>query len=228
MFYDENKTIESCDNDPTLIFQLLLEEHITLLDKIISRKTFDINVVDKDGNNIIMKLLKKGYFDIVLKHIKDKRLDINHQNNDGDTLAHILLSIKSIKVVDIFNELKKIKEFIPNIKNNNGETVLDISIKSGSTYITSKILSDRRFTEVGVVSFKNYYDAYIKNNNYGKYTKLSNLDLLLGNLEDKDVAPKVKMIISYLKNNYDAIKEEVIINNKTKSMDLYLKEVLFA
>lgn len=227
MFYDENKTIESCDNDPTIAFQLLLEEHIDLLDKIISRKTFDINVVDKDGSNIIMKLLKKGYFDIVLKHLKDKRLDINHQNNDGDTLAHILLSMKNIKVVDVFNELKKIKGFIPNIKNNNDETILDKSIKNGSTYITSKILSDKRFTEVGVVSFKNYYDTYIKNNSYGKYTKLSNLDLLLGNLEDKEVSPKVKKIIMYLKDNYDLIKEEVI-NNKTKSMDTYLKEVLFA
>ena len=227
MFYDENKTIESCDNDPTIIFQLLLEEHIDLLDKIISKKTFDINVCDKDGNNIIMKLLKKGYFDLVLKFLKDKRLNINHQNNDGETLAHILLSIKSIKVVDIFNELKKIKEFSPNIKNNNGETILDKSIKSESTYITSKILCDKRFTEVGDLSFKNYYDAYIKNNNYGKYTKLSNLDLLLGNLENKEVSPKVKMIIMYLKDNYELIKEEVI-NNKTKSMDSYLKEVLFA
>lgn len=227
MFYDENKTIESCDNDPTVIFQLLLEEHIDLLDKIISRKSFDINVVDKDGNNIIMKLLKKGYFDLVLKHLKDKRLDINHQNNDGDTLAHILLSIKNIKIVDIFNELKKIKSFSPNIKNNNGETILDKSIRSGSTYITSKILSDKRFTEVGDLSFKNYYDTYIKNNSYGRYTKLSNLDLLLGNLENKDLSPKVKMIIMYLKDNYELIKEEVI-NNKTKSMDSYLKEVLFA
>jgi len=227
MFYDENKTIESCDNDPTIAFQLLLEEHVDLLDKIISRKTFDINVVDKDGNNIIMKLLKKGYFDIVLNHLKDKRLDINHQNNDGDTLAHILLSIKNIKVVDIFNELKKIKEFVPNIKNNNNETILDKSIKSGSTYITAKILSDKRFTEVGLVSFKNYYDAYIKNNNYGKYTKLSNLDLLLGNLEDKELSPKVKLIIMYLKDNYELIKQEVI-NNNTKCIDSFLKEVLFA
>ena len=227
MFYDENKTIEACDNNPVLIFELLKEDHIEVLEKIISKKDFDINVTDADGNNIIMKLLKRRYFDIVLKYIKDKRLDINHQKNDGDTIAHILLSIKNIKIVDIFNELIKIKKFTPNIKNNNDETVLDLSIKCESTYITSKILSDSRFTEIGVISFKSYYDTYIKNNNYGKYSKICNLDLIIGNLAYKDISPKVKKIINYIKDNFDTIKEEVK-NNKTISMDIYLDEVLFA
>lgn len=227
MFYDEEKTINACDNDPSLIFELLKEEHVELLDKIISKKDFDINVVDSDGNNIIMKLLKKGQYDLVLKHLKNKKIDINHQNNDGNTLAHILLSINNIKIVDIYNELKKKKKFNPNILNNNGETILDISIKNESTYMTSKILWDSRFNEVGVVSFKKYYDAYIKNSSYGFYSKLCNLELLVGSLSIREVSPKVKMIINYLKNNFDVIKEEVK-NNKTKSIDSYLDEVLFA
>ena len=226
MFYDETKTINACDNDPALIFELLKEEHMELLDRILSRKSFDINVVDNEGNNILMKLLKKGYFDIVMKHLKNKDLDINHQNNLGNTLSHILLSINNIKTVDIYKEIRKNKKFNPNIKNYEGETILDISIKNESTYITSKILWDSRFNEVGLASFKKYYDAYIKNSAYGKYSKLCNLELIVGSLSVRDLTPKVKKIIDYFRENFDIIKEEVI-NNKTKSMDVYLDEVIF-
>ena len=226
MFYDEAKTISACDNDPSVIFDLLKEEHLTIIDKILSRKSFDINVVDVDGNNILTKLLKKGQFEMVIKHIKNKKWDVNHQNNDGDTFAHILVSMKNLNVLDVYKELKKNKKFLPNIKNNNGETILDKAIQSNSTFMTSKILEDSRFNEVGVLSFKKFYDTYIKSNNYGKYTKINNLEMIIGNLIDKEVSPKVKAIINYLKDNFDLIKEEVN-NNKTKCMDSYINEVLF-
>ena len=226
MFYDETKTINACDADPSLIFELLKEEHIELIDKILSRKTFDINVVDEQGNNILTKLLKKGYFEIVLKHIKDKRWDINHQNNDGDTFAHILVTIKGLNTLDIYKEIKRNKKFIPNIRNNKGETILDKSLMNSSTYMTAKILEDSRFSEVGVLSFKRLYDTYIKNSSYGQYSKINNLEMIICGLEDKEVAPKVKMIINYLKENFDEIIEEVK-NNKTRRMDSFLNRVLF-
>ena len=227
MFYDETKTINACEADPSLIFELLKEEHISLIDKILSKKSFDINVVDEDGNNILTKLLKKGQFEVVMKHIKDKRWDINHQNNDGDTFAHILLSMKDLQIIDIYKVLKKNKKFTPNIMNNKGETILDESIKNSYTYVTAKVLEDNRFNEIGVHSFKKYYDTYIKTRNYGGYSKLNNLELLIDSLECKEVSPKIKKIINYLKENYDVIKEEVI-NNKTKNMDKYINDVLFA
>ena len=59
MFYDETKTINACDNDPALIFELLKEEHMELLDKIISRKNFDINVLEKN-ESITSKVPDKG------------------------------------------------------------------------------------------------------------------------------------------------------------------------
>ena len=40
MFYDETKTINACDEDPTLVFDILKEDLIELLDKILSRKQF--------------------------------------------------------------------------------------------------------------------------------------------------------------------------------------------
>ena len=226
MFYDETKTINACDADPSLIFELLKEEHIELIDKILSRKTFDINVVDEQGNNILTKLLKKGYFEIVLKHIKDKRWDINHQNNDGDTFAHILVTIKGFNTLDIYKEIKRNKNFIPNIRNNKGETILDKSLMNSSTYMTAKILEDSRFNEVGVLSFKRLYDTYIKNSSYGQYSRINNLEMIICGLEDKEVAPKVKMIINYLKENFDEIIEEVK-NNKTRRIDSFLNRVLF-
>lgn len=226
MFYDETKTINACDADPTLIFELLKEEHIELLDRILSRRTFDINVVDEQGNNILTKLLKKGYYEVVLNHIKDKRWDINHQNNDGDTFAHILVGLNSLNTIDIYNEIKKNKEFVPNLRNNQGETILDVSIKNSSTFLTAKILDDSRFNEVGILSFKKFYDTYIKTKKYGQYSKVSNLEMFICSLEDKEISPKVRMIVNYFKDNFDEIIEEVK-NNKTKRIDSYLNEVLF-
>ncbi len=225
MFYDETKTISACDDDPTLVFAILKEDLGDIVDKILSRKTFDYNVTDENGNDIMMKLLKKGYYDIVLNHMKDKRWNVNHQNNEGDTFAHILVSIEYSKVIEIINLLLKNKEFIPNIRNNEGETILDKSINNSYIYTTSKILSDKRFDSVGIFSFKRLYDTYIKSNKYGKYTKLNNLEMIVENLEDKDVAPQVKEIIVKIKNNFGIIKEE-FINNKTDSVDLIVNTVM--
>ena len=227
MFYDELKAINACDEEPSLIFELLKEEHIEVIDKILSRKTFDINVVDEQGNNILMKLLKRGYFDVVNNHIRDKRLDINHQNNDGDTFAHILVSMNYVNVIDIIKSLTKNKDFLPNIRNNNGETILDKSLKSSYIYTTTKILEDDRFNNIGVISFKKLYDTYIKTNNYGKYTKLNNLEMIVENLSDREVNPKVKEVINNVKENFDLIKEE-FINNKTSYIDNIMNTILFA
>ena len=227
MFYDETKTINACDEEPSLIFELLKENHISLIDKILSRKTFDINVVDEQGNNILTRLLKKGCYDIVLKHMKDKRWNVNHQNNDGDTFAHILVSMNYVNVVEIIKCLKKNKNFLPNLRNNDGETILDKSIKNSYIYTTAKILEDDRFDNIGILSFKKLYDAYINTNHYGKYTKLNNLEMIIENLENKKIAPKVKEIINNVKENYDIIREE-FFNNKTDSIDNIINNTLFS
>ena len=227
MFYDQTKTINACDEEPSLIFELLKENHISLIDKILSRKTFDINVVDEQGNNILTRLLKKGCYDIVLKHMKDKRWNVNHQNNDGDTFAHILVSMNYVNVVEIIKCLKKNKNFLPNLRNNDGETILDKSIKNSYIYTTAKILEDDRFDNIGILSFKKLYDAYINTNHYGKYTKLNNLEMIIENLENKKIAPKVKEIINNVKENYDIIREE-FFNNKTDSIDNIINNALFS
>lgn len=227
MFYDETKTINACDEDPTLVFDILKEDLIDLLDKILSRKQFDYNVTDEKGDDIMMKLLKKGKYDVVLNHMKDKRWNVNHQNNNGDTFAHILVSLEYSKVMEIIKVLMKNKDFAPNIRNNEGETILDKAVNNAHIYTTTKILEDERFDSVGVFSFMRLYDTFIKSNNYGKYTKLTNLEMIVDNLDKKEIAPQVKEIIVNIKNNFGIIKEEVL-TNKTDSIDYIVNASLAA
>ena len=225
MFYDETKTLNACDDDPTLVFEAIKEELKELVDKILSRKNFDYNVTDEKGDDVMMKLLKKGWYDIVLNHMNDKRWNVNHQNNNGDTFAHILVSIDYYKVVEIIKTLLKNKEFIPNIRNNEGETILDKSINNCSIYTTFKILNDKRFDSIGVFSFKKLYDTYIKSNKFGSYTKLDSLEKIVDNLDGREIAPQVKEIIEKIKSNFVTIKEEVM-SNKTDSMDLIVNTAI--
>ena len=43
MFYDETQAINKCEEEPSLIFSLIDEEHKELVDKLLTEKTVDIN-----------------------------------------------------------------------------------------------------------------------------------------------------------------------------------------
>jgi len=225
MFYDETVAIEKCEEEPSLIFQLLKEDCVSTVDKILSKRKFDINVVDDQGNNVLMRLLKKGCYDLVLKHMKNGKWDVNHQNNDGDTFGHILVSINYVNVVEVIKQLKSNKKFLPNIKNNKDETILDKSVNDNYIYTTIKILEDKRFNNIDLFSFSRLYKTYIKTSKYGKYTKLTNLEIIIDSLEDKLLMPRLSMLINNLKANLDTIKEEVI-NDKTDFLDYIINKTL--
>lgn len=225
MFYDVEKTIQMCEEDPSLIFQLMKESCFTVVDSLLSKNKVDINLTDDNGDDVLTKLLKYGQYDMVLKHMKNKDWDVNHQNNDGNTFAHILVSIDYKHVVEIIQKLKKNKNFAPNIKNNKGETILDKSINDNYIYTTVKILEDRRFNNIDIVSFKNLYDTYIKSNNYGKYTKLTNLEMIVGSLEEKTLLPRMEKIVQFIQNNFDLVKEE-LFSNKSGYLDELLNDML--
>ena len=72
MFYDVDKAIEACEEDPSLVFELIREGHFELVDKILSKKLVDINTCDEQGNDILSRLLKAGSYDVVLRHITNK------------------------------------------------------------------------------------------------------------------------------------------------------------
>ena len=158
--------------------------------------------------------------------MKNKEWKVNRQNNNGDTFAHALVSISNIKIMDIIKQLLKNKDFIPNIKNNYGETILDKSINENYIYTTLKILEDKRFNNIDVLSFKKIFDAYIKSSYYGKYSKLNNLEIIVDSLDKKEgLLPTMKKLIEEIKMNMEQIKNE-IMKNKSKSLETIIDSVL--
>ncbi len=226
MFYNEEKTMELVEEDPSLVFELIKEGHIEFVDMLLKKKIVDINTCDENGNNILVRLLKYGAYDVVLKHMGNKDWDVNHQNQDGNTFAHILVSIHYVNVVDIIAKLKRNKKFLPNIKNNNGETILDKSINEDYIYTTVKILEDSRFNNIDIVSFKHLYDTYIKSNKYGKYSKLTNLEIIINSLATKKLLPRMEKLLEIIKENFHIIKEEVLKSQKSARMDEIIKTIL--
>ena len=226
MFYDEEKTIKACEENPALIFELIREEHFELVDKLLSKKKVNLNTTDSSGNDVVTRLLKAKSFDLVLKYMKNKEWNINHQNNEGNTFAHYLVSINYVYVVDIIKAIRRRKDFIPNLKNEKNETILDKSINENYIYTTLKILEDKRFNNIDVVSFKKLFNAYIKSSYYGKYSKLNNLQIIIVSLSKKDVLlPNMKQLLDEIKDNMDQIKTE-IMSNKSKSLEKIIKKKL--
>ena len=226
MFYDEKRAIESAEDNPSLIFNLISEGHKDTVEKIIKRKKVDINTLNDNNSDIATYLLKKGWYDLTLLVMKDKSWNINHQNKDGDTFAHILVTKKYLDVIDIIKELLKNNEFIPNIRNNKGETILDKSINDNYIYTTVKILEDERFNNIDLVSFQNLYNNYIKSNKYGKYSKINNLEIIIENLVEKELLPKLNKLVVDIKRNIKAIKKDVE-NNELDNLDALINSVIY-
>ena len=223
MFYSIQQAESACEEEPSLIFSLIKECDKDVVSKIISKDNYDFSIVDSFDNNVIMALLKNKYYDLVLKYID--KVDINHQNNDGDTIMHLLVVNNYANTKEIMDYILNNKKFIPNIKNNLGETILDKSINSNYLYTTIKILGDQRINSIDIYSFKNLYETYIKSNNYGKYSKLSNLEIILDNLVDKELLPRMNKLISLIYNNLDSIKNDFYIS-KTEKIDNLINLVI--
>ena len=217
MYYNEEKAVKACEDEPSLIFKLIREGQTKTIDKILSNKKFDINTTDSAGNDIITRLIKAKEYELVLKYMKRKDWDINHQNIDGNTFAHYLVSINYVHVIDIIKTLRRNQNFRPNIKNNKNETILDKSLK---------VLEDNRFNMIDVVSFKKIYETYIKSNEYGKYSKVNNLQMIIKSLDKKDeLLPTMQQLIEKVKSNMSLIKKEIMLN-KSKYLEYIINDVL--
>ncbi len=225
MFYDEKQAIEKVEEEPSQIFNLIDEGHLELVDKILRKKSTNINLVNTNEEDILSYLLKKNHYDLVLKHMKKKEWDVNHQDKNGNTFAHILVTKKYLEVIDIIKQLHKNKNFLPNIRNKQGETILDRSINNNYIYTTVKILEDQRFNNIDLVSFKNLYEKYIKNDNYGTYSKMNNLEVIVDNLKEKELLPKLTKIINSLTNNFEEVKKLVKMGD-IKTLDNMIYGVL--
>lgn len=209
MFYDEIQAIEKCEEEPSQIFNLIDEGHTEMVEKVLRKKWASVNITNDEEDDVLSYPLKKNHYDLVLKLMKKNDWNVNHQNKDGDTFAHILVSKKYLDVIDITQELYKNKRFIPNIRNKNGETILDISLYKNNIYTAVKILKDKRFNNIDLMSFKNLYEKYVKDEKYGTYSKMTNLEVIINNLKDRQLLPKLNRVIDNLSNDLDDIKNSL-------------------
>ena len=225
MFYDEIQAIETCEEEPSQIFNLIDEGHMEIVEKLLDKKKISINITNEHGDDILSYLLMKNYYNLVLSYMKDKEWNVNHQNKDGDTFAHILVTKNYLDVRDITKELHKKKSFIPNIRNKNGETILDKSLNKDNIYTTLSILKDKRFNNIDIVSFKNLYEKYVKSEEYGTYSKINNLDAIISNLKNKPLLPKLTQMIDTLINDSESIKN-LLKQGDIKTLDSIIDKVL--
>ena len=223
MFYSTEQAESMCEADPSLIYNLIDEGDISVIEKIISKDEFDFNLEDDLGNNVVMYLLKNKYYDLVLKYID--RVNINHQNNNGDTIMHMIVSINYLNVKDLLEYVLNNKEIELNLKNSQGETILDKAIKNNYLYTTVKILENDKFEELNIYSFKKLYDTFIKSNEYGVYSKLNNLETILDSIENKRLIPKMRKLIYLIENNKDSILKE-FTHLKTRKIDNLINRVI--
>ena len=225
-FYNEEQAIRVCLEKPNMIFGLIKEGYIEVVDKILSLDKSIINTTDSEGNNVMMALLNKKSYDLVLKNMKNKDWDVNHQNDSGNTFSHILVTLNYLKVLNILEKLKKNKKFIPNIKNNRGETILDRAVLTNNLCTAIKILDDNRFNDIDVLSFKYMYDKYINNSYYGIYSKINNFEIIIEKIGKKDkLKPNMKKLLRVITTNIDVIKNDILVN-KTNNMDIIINSFI--
>ena len=221
-FYNEEQAIRVCLEKPEMIFGLIKEGYLDVVGKILSLDKKIINAVDEDGNSVMMALLSRKSYDLVLKNMKNRQWDVNHQNNIGNTFSHILVTLNYLKVLNILEQLKKNKNFIPNIKNNRGETILDRAVLSNNLCTAMKILDDKRFNNIDVLSFKYMHDKYINNSYYGTYSKINNLEIIVCKMRKKEkLKPNVRKLLNNIFSNMDKIKDDLLINN-TNDIELII------
>ena len=210
MFYDEQQAFNACSDEPSLIFALIKEGHFSVVEALVEKNKIDVNLCDSLGNDVVTRLLKAKQYELVLKLMKKRNWDMNHQNIDGDTFGHILALDNSVSALMIISELIKKKNYLPNIRNNKGETIFDRAINNNYIGAAFKILEDKRFNNISVLSFRNLCYASIKNVYYGKYSKLNNLEIIVESLEKKELVPSMQMVIDKINDNLEEIKNEIM------------------
>ena len=218
MFSSEQQIFNACTDEPSLIFNLVKRGCYEMVEELVDEGIVSVNECDTLGNDLVTRMLKARQYELVLKFMKKRNWDVNHQNIDGNTFGHILALDDSVAALKVVEQLTKKKNYIPNIKNNKGETVLDRAINSNYVFTAFKILEDKRFNSIDVVSFKKLCNSCVKNTYYGKYAKLNNLEVIVNNLEKKDLDTTLRCVVEEISDNMETIKTE-IMKNKSLLLD---------
>ena len=209
---NQSDIYSSCKEEPSKIFHYIKIGEFDIVSNLITNNIVSVNETDGVGNDVLSRLLKVREYEIVLDLMKKRNWNVNHQNDEGNTFAHILASDDSIMAVKVMEQLTKKNNFIPNIKNNNDETAMDIALNNKHLCTAFKLLEDKRFNNINIFSFRNLYEASIKNKVYGKYSKLMNFDLIIDSLSKKELDSSMNSFINVLYDNIDSIKSEFMNN----------------
>ncbi len=215
----------SCKEDPLAVFTLMKRGEYELVGDLLLNNLISVNLVDGVGNDIVTRLLKARQYDLVLEVMKKRNWDVNHQNDEGNTFGHILAQDDSVMAVKVMEQLTKKTNYYPNIKNNRGETAMDIALSNNYLCTAFKLLEDKRFNNIDVFSFKNLFNVSIKTKEYGRYSKLTNLEIIVDNLEKKELDSGMKNLVDNIQNNMDAIKKD-IMNNKSSLLESIINRYL--
>ena len=210
MFYSEQQVFDACTGEPSQIFNVIKTGEFEIIEKLLRENRLNVNVCDGVGNDVATRLLKAKQYDLVIEVMKKRNWDVNHQNVEGNTFGHILVLDNSVGALRVMEQLIKKKNFTPNIKNNKGETMLDRAINNNYIYTVFKILEDKRCNDIDLITFKKLYKTCIRNSYYGKYSKLNNLEVIVDNLDKKELEPDVRKIIDVINDNMEYIKTEIM------------------
>ena len=218
MFNNEQQMISACKDEPSMIFKMINKGHFEVVEKLVEEDSLDVNLVDCVGNDIVTRLLKARQYDLVVHLMKKKNWNVNHKNLDGNTFGHVLAHDNSICAVKVVEQLNKKKNYSPNIKNNKGETILERALSCNYLCTAIKFIEDKRFNSIDIPTFKALCNAVIKSREYGKYTKINTLEVIVDCLEKKDLDPKVADLVENISDNMDVIKKD-IMNNNSRILD---------
>ena len=214
----ERELCNACKDEPSSIFNLIKEEKYELVYNLVNKNIVNVNTLDCVGNDVVVRLLKARQYDYVMGLMKKRNWDVNHQNDEGNTFGHILAQDNSAMAAKIAELLTKKSNYLPNIKNKKGYTALDMALNNSYLCTAFKLLEDKRYNDIDVFVFKNLFNATICNKDYGKYSKITNLEIIVENLEKKDLSSGLKRIIDNIADNMEAIKWE-IMNNKSNVLE---------
>lgn len=207
-----NEIIEKSKDDPTLIFNYIRRSNYELAYELVDKNIVNINTLDSIGNDVMTKLLKAKQYEYVILLMKKKNWNVNNQNDEGNTFGHILAMDNSPMAVKVVEELTKKSNYIPNLKNKRHETAMDIALTNNYLCTAFKLLEDKRFNEIDFSSFKNLFMASIENKDYGKYSKINNLEIIVDSLEKKDLSEAMRDLINCIIENLDRIKNDIMNN----------------
>jgi hypothetical protein len=215
MFYSEQQVVDACTEEPSTIFNVIKNGDFEIIEKLLEENKLNVNICDGVGNDLVTRLLKAKQYDLVIEVMKKRNWDVNHQNIEGNTFGHILVLDNSVGALRVMEQLIKKKNFTPNIKNNKGETMLDRAINNNYIYTVFKILEDKRCNDIDLITFKKLYKTCIRNSYYGIYSKLNNLEVIVDNLDKKELEPDVRRIIDVINDNMEYIKTEIMRNRSS-------------